>query len=175
MIRLLARLAAIAAFAAAPAWAFAPAAPKVSVTFPAGWRMLERDGLTSVRHPSDHARCNSDVTRIPAHDALPQAELNGQLTAPWGAAEWAAFLGAPASKVELVSTGTRAAGPYQVRTGTLLIRAGATRVTRQDVYGHVAVLLTPGYAVIAACYAPVRHYPAQRAGMEAAVGTLRVE
>ena len=154
----------------------APTTPRAVVSFPPGWRVLPaHDGLVSARHPRDHARCNTDVVRVASMDAATQDALNAELDKPWGAAEWAAFLGAPAGKVELVSTEVRPAGPWRFRTATLLIRKGATRVTREDVYGRVRLQLVPGRILIAACYAPVRHWPAERAGMEATVGSLRGE
>lgn len=167
-----------AALAAIPALAgFAPAPPKptVTVAFPQGWWIVTRGDLVSARHPADHARCNRDLTRIPDSDQTPQAELDQTLTAPWGAPEWASFLGAPADKVELLATAARPSGARQVRTAALLIHAGATPVTRQDVHAEIAVQRTPGWVIIAACYAPVRWYPAERGAMEGAVGSLRVE
>ena len=168
----LAAIPALAGFAPPPA---TPPKPTVAVAFPQGWRIVTRGDLVSARHPADHARCNRDLTRIPDSDQTPQAELDQTLTAPWGAAEWAAFLGAPAGKVELLATTARPAGARQVRTAALLIHAGATPVTRQDVHAVMAVQRTPGWVVIAACYAPVRWYPAERGAMEGAVGSLRVE
>lgn len=167
--------AALAAISVLTGFAPAPPKPTVTVAFPQGWRIITRGDLVSARHPADHARCNRDLTRIPDSDQTPQAELDQTLTAPWGAPEWAAFLGAPADKVELLATDSRPAGAAQVRTAALLIHAGATPVTRQDVHAVMAVRLTPGWVVIAACYAPVRWYPAERGAMEGAVGSLRVE
>ena len=168
-------LAALTAIPVLTGFAPAPPKPTVTVAFPQGWRVVTRGDLVSARHPADHARCNRDLTRIPDSDQTPQAELDQTLTAPWGAAEWAAFLGAPVDKVELLATTARPSGPRQVRTAALLIHAGATPVTRQAVHAVRAVQRTPGWVVIAACYAPVRWYPAARGAMEGAVGSLRVE
>lgn len=166
----------VAAAAALALAAFAAAPPRAVVDFPAGWTLpSERDGLVSARHPRDHARCNTDVVPVAALDAMTPEELNRELEKPWSAAEWADFLGAPADKVEVVTTEVRPAGPWRFRTATLRIRKGATRVTREDVYGHVGLQLLPGHIVLAACYAPVRHWPAERGRMEATVGSLRVE
>lgn len=160
---------------ASPAPAAEPPVPAVSVNFPEGWRVSERNGLLSARHPSDRARCNRDVVRIPDFDARTQDELNAELEKPWGAPEWAALMGAVPSRLELVGTETRPAGARTFRTGTLLLRSGATTVTRMDVYGYVGVQFAPGYVVLAACYAPVRHWTAMRGALEATVRSLKVE
>lgn len=160
---------------ASPAPAAEPPVPAVSVTFPEGWRVAERDGFLSARHPSDRARCNRDIVRSPPLDAMSASELEAEITRPWDAAAWAGLMGAPVDRLTVVATEAAPAGPRQVRTGTLRIHAGATPVTRKDVHARIAVQLLPGYVVIAACYAPVEHWPAMRGAMEAAVGSLRVE
>lgn len=160
---------------ATPSVAFQAAAPRATVDFPQGWRVSEREGLLSARHPADRARCNRDVVRIPAFDGKTQEELDAELARPWGAPEWAAFMGANPSRVELVGTEARPADEGVLRTGTLLLRAGASRATREDVYGYIGTRFAPGYVVIAACYAPVRHWDAMRAVLEATVRSLRVD
>lgn len=149
--------------------------PPYSVDFPAGWDASVKAGLATVVKPGSSANCNSYSVRMPGLASHTQAQLNDILTGTWRAAEWADVAGAQPAKVEVISTTVRAIGPYQLRTGVLMFRAGAMAGQTVDVQAHIGFSLKGGYAFNVGCYALPQHYPGVQAQIDAAVGSMRLK
>lgn len=143
----------------------------VSINFPDNWQAPEADetGLVTSRQGENGANCNVESKSIASIASMTMAEINEEFGHVYTLAEWADFLGMPASDITLVSSDIRPLEDAILHIATMRVKASDSiyAISRYGFY------VLPGRVVMAGCYVEESLYPIYTTTFENVVSSLR--
>jgi hypothetical protein len=144
---------------------------RLSVVFPDGWSPPETgaDGLTQSFESKPGPNCNTQTKDLPGLAKATLAQINADTGHAFSAAEWADFLGYPATSITVVDSEIRPFADAYFHVGTLRIKTdqGADVMMRHGFY------VLPGRITMTGCYAEPANFDSKYAVFDRVVNSLR--
>lgn len=152
--------------------AYTDAQNRFTIDFPAEWgEPTIENGIAIVKGPDGKSNCNAYTPELAALAAMTQEQINAEMAKEIDGPTWAGLIGTTPDNVELIEGDVVEVGGTYMQIATLKFKAGG--MAPIDMMSRIAVILKPGYAINAGCYATVEDFEKLKDTFNAAISSLK--